>query len=112
MVEIHVAVAHGGEEQQEACAPVDKDADGMEGIKLADGLADEEALHFAPALHWHGWGVLAHCGDGDGGLDENLEDEVEGWLVALQMAVWAAAAVAVAVACNQGQDKQHKHVGK
>lgn len=50
-MEIHVAVARGGEEQQEACAPVDKDelgADGMEGIKSADDLVDEGPPHCVP----------------------------------------------------------------
>ncbi len=46
----HAAVAHGGvgEKQQKACAPVDKGADGKEGIKSADDLADEGPLHCVP----------------------------------------------------------------
>lgn len=39
----HAAVPHGGgEEPQKAFAPVDKGADGKEGIKLAVDLIDEE----------------------------------------------------------------------
>ena len=51
VVRIYVAVNHGGEEQQEACAPVDEDevhwghGDDKGGIKSVDELVNEGPHH-------------------------------------------------------------------